>query len=198
MLIPIATLAQFEALKPLPLLSVDMGFSGKSASAGFAHLPSRGELPLSRNVTFADCVQAVADNVRQLGDLVLLVEAPLSAAFDTKGNPQPRGRFESHPKPRWWSLGPGASMSLAAMHFLRRLVGLVPSASKIHLIEGYVVGADSGNDADVAEALIRCAIGEHACAWHEPKGSQLISVIDWIQLGAKAELAPIILTPNFS
>lgn len=197
MLIPVPNLACFEASVHLPLLSVDMGFSGKTASAGFAYLMSRNESCLSRNLTFSDCVHAVAEKVRQQGDLILLLEAPLSAAFDAKGNPQPRGRFESHPKPRWWSLGPGASMSLAAMHFLRRLVGVVCPESRIYLIEGYVVGTDSGKDSDVADALIRCAIGKQACSWQEPQGVQLISVVDWIQPGTHAELSPMVLIPTF-
>lgn len=197
MLIPVPTRDNLLGLGDLPMIAVDMGFSGKSASTGYAYRAARGQQTQSENKTFADCLQAVAGQIGRVGDLLLIIEAPLSAAFDIKGNPQPRGAFESKPRPRWWSLGPGAAMSLAAMHFLKRLADQIPAGTKCFLVEGYVVGANSGHDAVVAEALIQSACAERKSAWHEPNGHKLVSVIDWVQPNITAALSPIVLIPEF-
>ena len=197
MLIPVSTRDEFSLLGALPMLAVDMGFSGKSASCGYAYRAAGDQQTRSEIKTFADCLQAVAEQISRAGDLLLVIEAPLSAAFDSKGNPQSRGTFESSPKPRWWSLGPGAAMSLAAMHFLKRLASPFSASRKCYLVEGYVVGADSGHDAGVAEALIQSACLERKCIWQEPKGHQLVSVIDWVQPDTSAAPSPIILIPKF-
>lgn len=197
MLIPVATYEDFRSLGALPVLAVDMGFSGKTASTGYAYRAAGNQQAISENKTFADCLQAVAEQISRAGDLLLIIEAPLSAAFDRKGNPQSRGTFESSPKPRWWSLRAGAAMSLAAMHFLKRLASRIPANSKCYLVEGYVVGANSGHDADVAEALVQSACSERKCSWQEPKGQPLVSVIDWVQPDSSSAPSPIVLIPEF-
>lgn len=197
MLIPVPTHDYFLTLGALPLLAVDMGFSGQSASCGYAYRTAGDKQTSSENKTFADCLQSVAEQISRAGDLLLIIEAPLSAAFDRKGNPQPRGSFESTPKPRWWSLGPGAAMSLAAMHFLKRLASQIAANRKCYLVEGYVVGANSGHDADVAEALIQSICSERNCSWQEPQGNQLVSVIDWVQPEKPGASSPIVLIPEF-
>ena len=197
MLIPVSTHSQLTKLGSMPILAVDMGFSGKSASCGYAFRAVGDQHSTSKNMMFAQCSNAVVEQIKKLGNLLLIIEAPLSAAFDSKGNPQSRGSFESTPKPRWWSLGPGASMSLAAMYFLKRLAAHIPTSHQCHLVEGYVVGADSGNDADVAVALIQAVCSEHKCAWQAPHGHQLVSVLDWVQPGTAGAASPIILIPEF-
>lgn len=197
MLIPVSSCDHFHSLGALPMLAVDMGFSGKTASSGYAYRAAGVKQASSENKTFADCLQAVTEQIGQVGDLLLIIEAPLSAAFDRNGNPQPRGTFESSPKPRWWSLGPGAAMSLAAMHFLKRLASQIPANRKCFLVEGYVVGANSGHDAYVAEALIQSACSERQCSWQEPQGQQLVSVIDWVQPDTSGAPSPIVLIPEF-
>lgn len=197
MLIPVPTHDHFLSLGALPMIAVDMGFSGKSASTGYAFRVAGNQETHSENKTFACCLKSVAEKIGQVGDLILIIEAPLSAAFDSQENPQPRGAFESTPKPRWWSLGPGAAMSLAAMHFLKRLADQIPADRKCYLVEGYVVGANSGHDADVAEALIQCACAERRATWHEPSGHKLVSVADWVQPNSAAAPSPIVLIPEF-
>lgn len=197
MLISVPTHDDLLRLGHLPVLAVDMGFSGKTASTGYAYRAAGDQQTHSVNKTFSDCVQAVAEQIARVGDLLLIIEAPLSAAFDHKGNPQPRGAFESKPKPRWWSLGPGAAMSLAAMHFLKRLADQMPANGKCYLVEGYVVGPNSGHDADVAEALIQSACSERKSSWYEPNGHKLVSVIDWVQPNTSAAQSPIVMIPEF-
>ena len=197
-LLPVTADTQLAALGQLPVIAVDMGFSGKTASCGYAIRANANDPVVSENKRFHDCLATVVKQFENLGEAILILEAPLSSAFDRLGNPQPRGDFERHPKPRWWSLGPGASMSLAAMYFLKRFVEAVPAHTKCHLIEGFVVGADSGHDADVAEALIDSFAGVQRCAWQAPAAPQLMSVIDWAIPGASGQASPIVLIPNFS
>ena len=163
-LLPVTAETELVALGQLPVIAVDMGFSGRTASCGYAIRANANDPVVSENKRFHDCLATVVKQFENLGEAILILEAPLSSAFDRLGNPQPRGDFERHPKPRWWSLGPGASMSLAAMYFLKRFVEAVPAHTKCHLIEGFVVGADSGHDADVAEALIDSFAGVQRCA----------------------------------
>jgi hypothetical protein len=89
-------------------------------------------------------------------------------------------------------------MSLAAMYFLKRFVEAVPAHIKCHLIEGFVVGVDSGHDAVVAEALINSFAGVQRCAWQPPVAPQLMSVIDWLVPGSSGHASPIVLIPKFS
>ena len=197
-LLSVTAETQLAALGQLPVIAVDMGFSGRTASCGYAIRANANDPVVSENKRFHDCLAAVVSQFENLGEAILILEAPLSSAFDRLGNPQPRGDFERHPKPRWWSLGPGASMSLAAMYFLKRFVEAVPAHTKCHLIEGFVVGADSGHDADVAEALIDSFAGVQRCAWQAPAAPQLMSVIDWVIPGASGHDSPIVLIPKFS
>ncbi len=196
-LLPVSAESQLAALGKLPVIAVDMGFSGKTASCGYAFRAAANGSVESENKKFHDCLSAVVTQFQNMGEAVLILEAPLSSAFDRLGNPQPRGDFERYPKPRWWSLGPGASMSLAAMHFLKRFVEAVPELTKCHLIEGFVVGADSGHDADVAEALINAFTGVQRCAWQPPAASQLMSVIEWVVPFSSGCASPIVLIPEF-
>lgn len=197
MFIPVESFAQFQSLGGLPLAAVDMGFSGKTASTGFAFL-AQGDKLTSESRTFAGCVESVAEHSRRHQELALVIEAPLSAAFNTNGNPQARGNFESRPKPRWWSLGAGACMSLAALFFLKRLAEALPRGTTIYLIEGFVVGENSGSDTEVAEALIQSAIGQRPCEWAAPQGANLVSVVDWVMSNSRGAAAPTILIPTFS
>lgn len=197
-LLPVTAENQLAALGQLPIVAVDMGFSGKTASCGYAFRAVANGPIESENKKFHDCLATVVKQFQNVGEAILILEAPLSSAFDRLGNPQPRGEFERHPKPRWWSLGPGASMSLAAMYFLKRFVEAVPAQTKCHLIEGFVVGADSGHDADVAEALINAFSGVQNSSWQPPAAPQLMSVIDWLVPGSSGHASPIVLIPKFS
>jgi len=197
-LISVSSQAQLDTLRRLPIIAVDMGFSSRTASCGYAFRSGHSSQTVSGNKKFNECLRAVATQISDCKELLLILEAPLSAAFDQPGNPQPRGEFERAPKPRWWSLGAGAAMSLAAMYFLQGIVKTVSAECRCHLIEGFVVGADSGNDADVAETLISCCAGERECSWKSPQSPKLVSVINWVEPHASPAPAPIVLIPTFA
>lgn len=195
MIIPISTVSQLTNLCELPVLAIDLGFSGSKASCGLAFRKSQGDAIKSENYRFDACVKKAAELISPHKDSVLILEAPLSSSFNSEGNPQSRGDFESKPKARWWSISPGSTMALAAQYFLKNLSQRIPKDVRCNLIEGFVTGEDSGNDADVAAALLSSLSSIKKANWHQPHGSSLISILDWIEPTSSSHACPIVLTP---
>lgn len=182
------------ALRKRPLVAVDLGFSGKKRTTGMAWaLPSESD---AKKHQFGETVKAVAEKSRLLAEITLILEAPLSAAFDDLGNPRPRGDFEREPRARWWSVGPGAATALSALFFLRQLHCELETANvTIHLVEGFVSGVDSGDHATVAIALRDGFCGKRKCQWHSVTGEgNVVSALDWLE-GKSPKNPPIILQP---
>jgi len=195
MLIPISSISQLANLRDLPVLAIDLGFSGSKASCGLAFRESQGADVVPQNYRFDACVKKAAELFASHKDSVLILEAPLSAAFNSKGNPQSRGDFEGMPKPRWWSLRAGAAMALAAQYFLKDLSQRIPKDVRCNLIEGFITGENSGNDADVAASLLSSLSSVKETNWHQPQGSLIISILDWIDPSTSPHACPIVLTP---
>ena len=117
---------------------VDLGFSSKSRSCCMAvgdadpfHL-TYGELgPRLERLTTGGA-----------GPVNLLVEAPLSVAFSKEGNPtgrriERRRRIETgQAETRFWYVGPGAAVLIAATYLLRRLHDANP-VNEVRLFEGF-------------------------------------------------------------
>lgn len=110
------------------------------------------------NMTFADArvriIQCIIDAGRPLN---LVIEAPLSVAFDINGNPIGR-RFEKREGSgiRYWYLGAGATISIAALYLLHDLMHQEIEA-EVRLFEGFATFKPRGisnHKADV-EALRR-------------------------------------------
>ena len=138
MIVPVSSAEMAAGMRGRPVMGVDLGFSGTSRSCGFASFDGGGpQSPVKR--TFRECVEDVATHVHRHGDSVLVIEAPLSACFNDRGNPCARGPFEEAPKPRWWSLRAGATMDLAAQYFLRFVQQRLGDGT-LYLVEGFVVG----------------------------------------------------------
>ncbi len=194
MIVAIDSNARALALRQLPVMAVDLGFSGKARSCGVAatHDAQTVRPPAQR---FGECVSMVIDFAREHGEIVLVVEAPLSATFDPRGNPAPRGDFERSPRARWWSLGAGAAMALAAQHFLSAIHEST-SDRTVHLAEGFVVGADSGDHGQVATDLLMTFVGLNDGSWHVPPDRSK-SVLDWVLL-APGQASPVILAPRYA
>jgi hypothetical protein len=175
-------------------MAVDLGFSGASRSCGVADThdaePAR---PAAQR--FGECVSTVIDFARAHREIVLVIEAPLCATFDGRGNPAPRGAFERSPRARWWSPGAGAAMALAAQHFLSAIHDAT-SETTVHLAEGFVVGADSGGHGQVATDLMSAFVGLNESAWHVPPAMSK-SVLDWV-LREPGQLSPVILAPRYA
>lgn len=193
MILSLASADQATSTRSMPCMAVDLGFSGATRSCGFASSDGHGLLsPVNR--TFRECVEKVVDHVRRHGDSVLIIEAPLSACFNARGNPCARGPFEEVARPRWWSLGAGATMALAAQYFLRFVQEHLGDHT-LHLIEGFVVGGDSIAHEKVASQLLAAFSGQHATAWYQPHTGAL-SILAWLGY-APGQPCPVILAPRY-
>lgn len=86
-------------------------------------------------------------------------------------------------------------MALAAQYFLSAVHGAV-SESTIHLVEGFVVGADSGDHDQVALDLRLAFVGLEECTWHSPP-DRAKSVLDWV-MREPGQPSPLILAPRYA
>lgn len=127
---------------------VDVGFANDAKSCGLLH--GAGE---PRNLRFSDLaaklVQISHDGASPLN---LLLEAPLSVAFNANGNPTPRFGEKRDTKVRYWYLGLGCAVLVGATYLLRAIYDGRP-AREIRLVEGFVSfkpkGVASSHAADV-------------------------------------------------
>ena len=193
--LPITTESGAWQLTQLPVVAVDLGFSGKDPTTGVAWFP-----PSQSGATklrFGEAVKDVAGRIRSFGDVVLVLEAPLSYAFNNDGNPQPRGDFERKPQCRWWSVGPGAATALSALFFLRQLHRELESAKvTIHLVEGFVSGDYSGPHDKVAAKLRDGFRGKRKRQCYSvTEKESVISVLDWVTCDSPHN-PPVILQPQ--
>lgn len=112
---------------------IDLGFASKSKSCGL--LIGDGEpmvLSFSQLQSQVMSICAAGHN-----PLNLLLEAPLSVAFGANGNPTGRSVEKRESQSRYWYVGVGCSVLVAATYLLRSLHDLSRSR-EIRLIEGLV------------------------------------------------------------
>lgn len=193
MFVPVTTAMPIEPLRAMAAVAIDLGFSGSQPTCGVAmRSPAMHDFK-SQKVRFGESIGLVAGHLKRFSKTVMIIEAPLSAAFDEQGNPRPRGEFEAKPKPHWWSIGPGAVMALAAQYFLREL-RLVAPVGNCFLVEGFVTGEDSGDDGEVANALLNGFVVPGRAVWHTPQGTRLVSVLDWLD-DSSVHSSPLVLVP---
>ncbi|MCY3565570.1 MAG: helix-turn-helix transcriptional regulator [Gammaproteobacteria bacterium] len=137
---------------------VDMGFSADERSCGIAI----GDLQ-PRNVRYGDLAPCIARELESdTAPLNLLIEAPLSVAFNANGNPTGRSIEKKNGKTRYWYTQGGAVTLLATMHLVRDLYEMRPSR-EVRLFEGFASfkhkGTRSSHQDDVSN-LRRIAWGE--------------------------------------
>lgn len=120
---------------------VDIGFAQRrNKSCGVAF---HDEDP--SKVRFGDLATEVVNWIRcRSGPFHLLIEAPLSVAFDVEGNPTGRKIesrvFEGKPKTRYWYESSGCRTLVAATYFLRELQCRLDAEGfngQIRLVEGF-------------------------------------------------------------
>lgn len=113
-------------------LILDIGFSNNKKSCGLLLGDNASE-----QLKFNDAVDTVVRIARDKPLLNLVIEAPLSVAFDKSGNPKARSIEKEGGKNRLWYVGAGCAVLVAAMHLVRKLHDSQPSAD-VKLFEGFV------------------------------------------------------------
>jgi len=123
-------------------LIFDIGFSNRQKTC--ALLFNDRELgPYQYN----KAVEKVQDIIKNVKKLNLVIEAPLSVAFDKNRNPKGRSIEKRGAKTRYWYVGPGSTVLLATMYLLKRIVDSNPTGN-IKLFEGFASYKDRGKTSD--------------------------------------------------
>ncbi len=91
----------------------------------------------AKQLRFSDALSEVVRIARDRPLLNLVIEAPLSVAFDKSGNPKARSIEKQGRKTRLWYVGPGCVVLVAAMYLIRKLYDSHP-AGDVRLFEGFV------------------------------------------------------------
>ena len=122
-------------------LIVDIGFSSREPTCGV--WKGTGNPCV---VTFGDLARLATREVQEAGPspLNLLIEAPLSVAFQQNGNPARRSCDSQDGKQRDWYVNAGATTLIAAGYLLRALHGCQRQRD-VRLFEGFVSFKPSGS-----------------------------------------------------
>jgi hypothetical protein len=118
---------------------LDIGFSNSRKSCGM--LQGDGA---TKKLQFNDAVNEVVRIAKDTPLLNLVIEAPLSVAFDKYGNPKVRSIDKKGKQSRPWYVGPGCAVMVAAMYLVRILYDSQPPA-EVRLFEGFVSFKSKGN-----------------------------------------------------
>lgn len=148
-------------------LFVDVGFASKRKSCGI--LKNDGQ-PV--NLTFRAMVECVVNEAQSVTDrpLNLLLEAPLSSAFNKDGNPTGRNGELKGGRHRYWYESSGVTMVVATGYLLRALVECGVQR-EVRLFEGFVSFKDRDNPSsheDDVEALREVVWNQHMCSIVSP------------------------------
>lgn len=120
-------------------LILDIGFANKSASCG---LMINRETPVE--LRFNEVKERICNLISNSNSAVnLLIEAPLSVAFDSTGNPKGRAVEKQNGKTRYWYSGLGCSVMVAAMYLVKAIADL-DSSIEVRLFEGFVSFKEKG------------------------------------------------------
>lgn len=112
---------------------LDIGFANKATSCG---LLIDNEPPVA--LRFSEAVKQIISYIsRQRSPVNLIIEAPLSVAFDLRGNPKGRAVEKQGKKTRYWYVGPGCTVMVAALYLMRSIIESSPPI-EVRLFEGFV------------------------------------------------------------
>jgi len=112
---------------------IDIGFANKASSCG---LLFGDEGPFEAK--FSEAAEKICEylsNQNQATNLV--IEAPLSVAFDKKGNPKGRKPEKQKGKTRYWYVGLGCTVMTAALYLIKAITDSQPPG-EVRLFEGFV------------------------------------------------------------
>jgi len=110
---------------------IDMGFSSKSPTCGVLFHDSKPERKI-----FAETVKDVITVIKTYPLVNLVIESPLSVAFDN-GNPIGRSIEKQGNKARYWYVGPGCVVLVGALYLMKNIISENPTG-EVRLFEGFV------------------------------------------------------------
>ncbi len=129
---------------------VDIGFAqSKNKSCGYlvATVGSDSD-GRPQNLNYGELGERLTELAGSGGDpLHLVIEAPVSAGFDAKGNPVGRSIEKHNTDHRYWYEGLGTSVLLATLYLFRRLIDADP-AREVRIFEGFVSFKNSDEPSD--------------------------------------------------
>jgi hypothetical protein len=177
---------------------IDIGFANNARSSGLLL-----DKDFRDDLRFSEAVNRICDYVSvQTAPINLLIEAPLSVAFDHRGNPKGRSiERQTDNTPRYWYLGVGCQVMVAALYLTKALLQAHPNAD-IRLFEGFVSyrGARRENRPHYRDALLLREVVDHPDRYSDaifPSESLKIDPNDtlssaFLVVGIDAGIPPII------
>ena len=124
---------------------LDVGFSNQKRTCG---LIIGNDPPMC--VRFSDAVQLILKGISESKEEInLLIEAPLSVCFSSDGNPKGRAIENCNGQTRYWYVGLGCSVMVAATYVIREIQDAAPRIP-INLFEGFVSYKEKGKKSDHA------------------------------------------------
>ena len=114
-------------------LILDIGFANNAASSG---LLINKEPPVELRCN--EAVEKICRFISKSEEPVnLVIEAPLSVAFDVNGNPKGRSVEKQGTKTRYWYVGLGCTVMVASLYLMRAITEATPKV-EVRLFEGFV------------------------------------------------------------
>jgi hypothetical protein len=125
--------------------ALDIGFSSRYRSCGVF----RTDTGKTISMFYGDIAKDIVDFANGKKRVGLIIEAPLSFSFDSKGNPCGRSFEKQGTNTRYWFAGLGCAVMSAALFLLRQLYQ-DQAAGEILLFEGFVSfkGSLTSHEAD--------------------------------------------------
>ncbi len=156
-------------------LILDIGFANKAKSCG---LLINRETPI--DLQFYQAQEEICRFIsRSTKHVNLVIEAPLSVAFDSKGNPTGRAIEKIDNRTRYWYAGLGCAVMVAALYLVKAITE-IPINSEVRLFEGFVSFKDSikksnhSRDVELLRAVIENP-GQYTGAIIEPEALRMTS-----------------------
>ena len=119
---------------------IDAGFSSNGKSCGVL-----GSDNLAASLTFSEASSRIVSvGLIKSAPLNLLIEAPLSVAFNSRGNPAGRSIERLGSQHRYWYEGLGCLVMTSALYLVRALYDSKPNR-EVGFFEGFVSFKPKGN-----------------------------------------------------
>lgn len=149
---------------------VDLGFAATAKSCCIAF---NDESP--KELTYGGLTSELTELIKVSGPpLNLVLEAPLSVTFSSTGNPQGRSIEKRNEKVRYWYLGLGCGVLVAATYLARSLYDAKPTR-EVRLFEGFV----SFKPSNVPSSHVNDVIALKNVIWeNEQQTGRIISPAD--------------------